>query len=712
MIIPERQDIYKTLKSKNKALDLDEIAVIFSLTDDQKQAIGNRLEAMVRDGQLVHAAQDTYLPGLEAQRATGTFIVSARGMSVKVDSADGTYLEIPQRLAHGLIDGDEVAVYTLRENLNKDISLIAVELLERDREIVGVVTERGYIDPLHEIGVNKVRVVAGKYFPKNVAVKAGSIVTMRLRKPEFRSSTVAGEILEVLGDCEHAGIEVDIVLRAYGIRSRWHDKILDETKHCKAVSQQDIAERKDLRAMDFITIDGEDAKDFDDAICFEKNNEEWNLWVAIADVANYIKPGSALDCEACARGNSVYFPGRVVPMLPPVLSDDLCSLRPGEERLALVCKIKLSHQGEIINYEFMKAVIFSKARLTYTEVGQFLQNNKGLEQCSISVKNMLCEGLHLLKLLSEQRKKRYALELDTVETRMLFNKQGMIRQIVPFERNDAHRLIEESMICANICAARFLAEHRKNLLYRVHVGLKKEAIEDLKFFVREQGFTLRGESNQDLASLLAELTGKDKAYIVQIVILRSLAKALYQSDNLGHYGLALESYAHFTSPIRRYPDLLIHRAIHAVLNEGKSQAHSKTYDEDELKEIGEHCSMTEKRADDATRDVEKYLKCLFIRDKVGEKFAGTIMGVTNFGLFIEIEKLYIEGLLHISSLENDYYIFDSQRHCLTGKSKGKLYKLGDQIVVTLSSVIPEERKIDFVLKEHNKTKRSSGHKRR
>ena len=693
MRIPERQIIYETLKSEKKALQRDEITALLKLDDEQVQAVHKRLDAMVRDGQLICNAQERYQIGHEAQRVRGVFIASGRSKTVKLEVAGETYLELPLRLTHGLVDGDRLEMHLLKYREEGEPVPVAVEILERDREVVGIVTAAGYVEPLHEIGPNELQCIARKSKSENIAT--GSVVIMHLSKPEFRSSAVAGEIVELLGDRESAGMEVDIVLRAYGIPGRWRHEAMDEAERCAPVSKHDIVGREDLREMSFVTIDGEDAKDFDDAIFFEKHGDGWRLWVAIADVASYVKPGSALDAAAYERGNSVYFPGRVVPMLPSLLSDGLCSLRPDEDRLALVCRMTLSAQGEITGHEFMRAVIRSQARLTYTQVGGFLQNGKGLQEHSPQVCEMLRESERTFQQLLAQRQKRGALELDMIETRMLFDEQKMIRKIIPFIRNDAHRLIEECMICANICAAKFLAEHNHELLYRTHAGLKQDTVDDLKFFLRERGLTLRGESNLDLALLLREVVDRDDTHAVQSVILRSLARALYQPDNIGHYGLALDHYAHFTSPIRRYPDLLVHRAIHAVLDDTLKSG--KFYKKSELKGMGEHCSMTEKRADDATRDVEKYLKCLYIKDQVGEKLTGIIVGVTNFGLFLELKNIYVEGLLHISSLDSDYYHFDKQGHRLVGESSGKVYRLGDQLEVVLASVVPEERKVDFVL---------------
>ena len=694
MIIPERQTIYQVLKSRKRGLGLEQVVELLGMKSDQIQPLHNRIEAMVRDGQLRHGKRDTYLVGRPSRCVSGIFVVFGRNVAVELNSPNEAYLEMPHRLIAGLVYGDKVEVHLLEAEAGREELPVAVEVVERDREIVGTLTEGGYVEPLHEIGLNKVHLAAGRSM---VDIASGSVVVVRLIKPESRRETVAGEIVEVLGECHRAAMEVDIVLRAYNVPSRWPSEVLEQVEQCAPVPERNIAGREDLRGMGFVTIDGEDAKDFDDAIFFEKERDGWRLWVAIADVASYVGPGSALDEEAFGRGNSLYFPGRVVPMLPSALSENLCSLRPDEDRLALVCRINLSGDGGISDYTFMRAVIRSQARMTYTEVARFLQSGKGLQGRPPRVRGMLREAARAFGQLLAQRKARCALDFDTLEVQMLFDGQGMLRRIVPSERNDAHRLIEESMICANVCAARFLTGHNRGLLYRVHTGLKQDSVEDLKFFLRERGLTLRGESNRDITLLLEEIAGRDDAHAVQSVVLRSLSRALYQPDNSGHYGLALEHYAHFTSPIRRYPDLLVHRAIHTVLDKDSSaDAHQA---QRALKAVGEHCSMTEKRADDATRGIEKYFKCLYVKDRVGESFTGIVVGVTGFGLFIELDGVYVEGLLHISSLISDYYFFDSQGHRLVGESSGRVYRLGDRIKVVLASVAPEQRKVDLMLPE-------------
>ena len=713
MNIPERHDICKALQKKKRALSVREMTALFQLNREQVQAFCNRLEAMIRDGQLNHGKKDSYLIGKRTRRVTGTLAVSGSGASVRIDSPEGDDLKIPDRLMRGLVDGDNLAAYVLDRGPENDRFVVSLELLARDREVAGVVNAAGYIEPLHEIGPRRIQPTADKPLSGEkpcAAPEEGSAVIVRLRKPALRTESVSGEILETLDEHEGASREADIVLRAYDIPTHWPEEALAEANRCKPVSQRDLAGRRDLRDMSFVTIDGEDAKDFDDAIFFESAGDGWRLWVAIADVANYVKPESKLDEAARERGNSVYFPGRVVPMLPQVLSNGLCSLRPREERLAMVCKIELSRHGKITGYEFMRAVILSQARLTYKQVGRFLEDDKGLDTCPGKVRTMLREGLRATDALLKQRKVRGALDLDILETRMLFNREGRVRQIVPFERNDAHRLIEECMICANVCAARFLEDHDRKLLHRAHAGFKKDAFEKLKFFLHEQGLGLRGESSRDLAALLEESAERDDTRVIQTMILHSLTRALYQPEEPGHYGLALDRYTHFTSPIRRYPDLLVHRAINSVLD--PKSVSSRSYGIKELRKIGEHCSLTEQRADDATRDVSKYLKCLFIEDRVGETFAATVVGVTDFGLFLELQEVYVEGLLHIGSLGSDYFHFDSRGYRLVGESSGQVYRLGSHVEVVLSRVLPEERKVDFALPGNSANQRRPRRRRR
>jgi ribonuclease R len=452
----------------------------------------------------------------------------------------------------------------------------------------------------------------------------------------------------------------------------------------ESVREEDLQNRRDLRDLHFVTIDGETARDFDDAVVAKREGKGFRLWVAIADVSHYVRNGDALDMDARERGTSVYFPRRVIPMLPEKLSNGLCSLNPNVDRLAMVCELAISARGEMGRYEFYPAVFRSRARLTYTEVWQKISSGKPPENLAVLY--------DVFKVLLAARTERGAIDFETVETRMLFDAKGKIERIVAEPRNDAHRLIEECMLAANVCAGKFLAEAGHPALYRVHDVPAAEKVEALRQFLAELGLQLPGGQvprPKDYAQLLERIRKRPDFALLQTILLRSLKQAMYSPSNVGHFGLAFDAYVHFTSPIRRYPDLLVHRAIKAVLQKTK-------YAGVDWEALGKHCSEMERRADDASRDVENWLKCYYMRDYVGKTFSGTITGVTPFGVFVTLDEYFVDGLVHISELGRDYFQFDAARHMLMGERTKKRFRLADRMTVKLVRVDLESRKIDLV----------------
>jgi ribonuclease R len=455
-----------------------------------------------------------------------------------------------------------------------------------------------------------------------------------------------------------------------------------------SVQREDIDKRRDLRSLEFVTIDGETARDFDDAVFCRREGKGFRLWVAIADVSHYVRHADALDMEARERGTSVYFPRRVIPMLPEKLSNGLCSLNPQADRLAMACEMEITVGGEVSGYEFYPAVIRSHARLTYTEVWEKLSDK--------TAKANLLVLYDVFKALLEQRERRGAIDFETVETRMVFDARGKIEKIVAEPRNDAHRLIEECMLAANVCAGNFVAEHGHPVLYRVHDVPSAEKVSALRAFLAELGLQLPGGEiprPADYAQLLQRIRKRPDFALLQTILLRSLKQAVYSPNNAGHFGLAFDAYVHFTSPIRRYPDLLVHRAIKAILARKRYDGGSSGVDWEAL---GRHCSETERRADDASRDVENWLKCYYMRDHVGGTFSGTITGVVPFGLFVTLDDYFVDGLVHISELGRDYFQYDDARHMLLGDRTGMRYRLADRMTVKLVRVDIEQRKMDLV----------------
>ena len=627
----------------------------------------------------------------------GVFRITRNGHVFRPDLKSVEEISVPESLASNLIDGDRIRVDFKTRSITA-ATMVAIELLKRNREVIATFIREGLAEPLHEVGVVEVKV-------KNktgVVLTQGDVVLLQLYKPQ--SKDVVGDIIQVLSDKTKTALEAELILREFDIPTSWSKQALQEAEKA---SRQDVSTlikgREDFREVSFVTIDGENSRDFDDAIFCESVGKGWRILIAIADVASYVKAGSHLDEEAFERGNSVYLPGLVVPMLPAALSDQACSLRPNEDKLTLVCQFMLSPEGEIGDYEFKQAIIRSQARLNYSEVGSFFSGKKSLSGYPAKVAAMLREAHKAYQVMSISRKRRKTLDFDTVETRILFDADGAVRGLVPIISNDAHHLIEEFMIGANVCAARFISKHGKEMLFRAHGGLKKDSVRGLKNFIGSLGLSLRGIQAADLADLLESVEPNSKKRAVQTMILRSLSRALYQPENIGHFGLALDQYGHFTSPIRRYPDLIIHRILHKLLRlEG-----GRFYFKKRLKRIGEHCSITERRADSAVYNFEKYLKCIYACEHVGTVFSGVVTEITNFGLFIELDDLYIEGLLHVSSLGSDYYVFDEENRRLVGERSGRVYSLFDNISVVLAKSIPEARRIDFSLpgvRTHKKRK--------
>jgi ribonuclease R len=523
------------------------------------------------------------------------------------------------------------------------------------------------------------------------------------------------------------GMEIELAIQAHGIPSIWPAEVLAEAALLSPeVEEKDKQHRVDVRHLPFVTIDGEDARDFDDAVLCERRKGGWRLYVAIADVSHYVQVESALDVEARARGNSVYFPDYVVPMLPEALSNGLCSLNPDVDRLCMVCEMNISDAGRITGYQFYEAVMHSHARLTYTKVGEILTGEgEAREELRKEYKAIVpqLELLHkLYQCLRAARDERGAIDFETVETRIVFNEDRKIERIVPIKRNDAHKLIEECMLCANVCAAKFIEKHGLIGLYRVHEGPTEAKLTNLRAYLSELGLGLAGGDHPtpgDYQQLLQMIQGRSDANMIQTVMLRSLRQAMYQVENHGHFGLGYEAYTHFTSPIRRYPDLLVHRAIRSVIRSDAPSTHVRRietakpisrrkiypYSGSDMLVFGEQCSRTERRADEATRDVVSWLKCEYLRDQVGAIYDGHVSAVTGFGLFVELNELYIEGLIHITSLPHDYYRFDAAQQRLVGERTRRVFGLGDELVVRVVRVDLDNRKIDFELESANAIRR-------
>jgi ribonuclease R len=556
-----------------------------------------------------------------------------------------------------------------------------------------------------------------------LGARHGQMVVVDLVQRPTKRSLAIGNVIEVLGDHMAPGMEIDIALRAHDLPHEFSHDVQAETAYINdEVEESAKLPRKDLRALPLVTIDGDDARDFDDAVyCEPKKSGGWRLWVAIADVSYYVRHGSALDDEAISRGNSVYFPSQVIPMLPEKLSNGLCSLNPDVDRLCMVCEMTVSAAGKLSGSQFYPAVMRSHARFTYSKVAKILDGDETL----ITEYKALVPDLENLKdmylSLSDARNKRGAIAFETEESLFLFNEEKKIESVVPLVRNDAHKIIEECMILANVATAKFIEKNKKPGLFRVHDKPSEDKYNKFVSYLSELGIPLPkrdAPEPQDYCDILAKVVDRPDKELIQTMLLRSMRQAVYQSDNLGHFGLALQSYSHFTSPIRRYPDLVVHRVIKSILQQQLGSDETATanagfydYKLEEVIELGEHCSMTERRADEATRDVSDWLKCEFMQDHVGDRFTGVISTVTNFGLFVRLQDLHIEGLVHITALGQDYYHYDDVRMCLTGENSGVKYRVGDVVTVQVAAVNLDEKKIDLTMQSSDDDKSQKRHKK-
>ena len=729
--IPSRELIQQLLAEKAVPLRWEEIARAFGLEEDQDlDALRRRLRAMVRDGQLVQNRARGYGLIDKLDLVRGRVIAHPDGFGFLVPDDGGEDLYLSPREMRTVFHDDRAVVRVMGLDRRGRREGAIVEVLERNtHRVVGrFYRENGvsYVVPDNKRITHDISVPDGQ----EGGARQGQIVSVEIiEQPGLRTPPI-GRVVEVLGDHMAPGMEIDVAIRAHELPLEWPAAVQEEIADLgEEVPEAAKRGRTDLRKLPLVTIDGADARDFDDAVYCEARPNGWRLLVAIADVSHYVTPGTALDDEARARGNSVYFPERVIPMLPEVLSNGLCSLNPEVDRLCMVCDMHIDRDGNITRSRFVQGLMCSHARLTYDEVAAMLvDRDRGLRRRYKALVPHLEELHRLYKALRRARLKRGAIDFDTVETRIVFGSDRKIESIVPVERNDAHKLIEECMISANVAAARFLARHKLPTLYRVHDGPQPDRLSDLREFLAELGLSLRGGDKPEAkhyAEVLRKAEGRPDAHLIQTVMLRSMSQAKYHPENTGHFGLALEQYAHFTSPIRRYPDLIVHRGIRYILENrsrgaavrrairkvvARGKAAQFGYTAADMTRLGDHCSMTERRADEATRDAVNWLKCEYMLDKVGDDFDGIISGVTSFGIFVELKDIYIEGLVHVTALDNDYYHFEPAAHRLVGERSGRIYRLGDVVRVKVVRVDLDDRKIELALADGGKGGRRGGRK--
>ncbi|WP_186009837.1 ribonuclease R [Burkholderia gladioli] len=730
--IPSREEILGVLRTSDAPLAANDIAEALSIKRQEREGFFRRVAAMERDGQIRLDKrghyQLTHPSNFVAGRVQGHR--DGYGFLIRDDGQDDLFL--PSGEMQKVMHNDRVLARIVGYDRRGRPEGHVVEVTDRaNKRVIGrLLNENGALI----VAPEDKRIGHDILISQNAKkAKVGQVVVVELTDFPSRHSQPLGRVTEVLGDIDDPGMEIEIAVRKYGVPHEFSPAALAASAALPdKVRPIDLRYRVDLRDVPLVTIDGEDARDFDDAVYCEPmkvgRGDGYRLIVAIADVSHYVKPGEALDVDALERSTSVYFPRRVIPMLPEKLSNGLCSLNPAVDRCTLVCDMVVTARGEVKGYQFYPAVIHSAARLTYTEVAAVLGNTKGPEAARRAELLPYLQNLYgVFKALFAARQKRGAIDFDTTETYIVCNAQGKIEQILPRQRNDAHKLIEECMLAANVCAADFMKRHKQPGLYRIHAGPTAEKLENLRSFLRGMGLTLGGGDTphaSDYAALMAKIRDRPDAQMLQPMLLRSMQQAVYSPDNIGHFGLAYDAYAHFTSPIRRYPDLLTHRAIYAILSGQKytpkapegvelntaispraramqkedDAARNRTRSNNAIwEELGLHCSANERRADEASRDVEAWLKCYFMRDKLGEEYGGMVNGVTPFGIFVQLDTLFIEGLVHVTELGSDYFQYDEIKNELRGERTGIRYRLSDRVRVQVSRVDLDARKIDFRL---------------
>ncbi|MDD3884571.1 MAG: ribonuclease R [Gallionella sp.] len=717
--LPSREFILQVLADQGGPVSEEELFQLLHIEAHEEELFVRRLRAMERDGQLMRNRKRALCIVEKLDLIKGKVQGHPDGFGFLVPEDGSADMFLSEKEMHKVLHGDVVMARQIGVDRRGRPEGKIVEVLSRANvRVVGRLYE--------EHGIQFV-VAENRRISQDILVapgegggaKAGQVVILEILKQPDKHAQPIGRIVQILGNYADPGMEIEIALRKHDLPHDFPEEAAQQAeRYAPEVQSRDWAGREEVRNLPLVTIDGETARDFDDAVYCEPNKSGYRLVVAIADVSHYVQSNDALDREAILRGNSVYFPRRVIPMLPEALSNGLCSLNPQVDRLCMVCDMQVSKSGKIGKYRFYPSVMFSRARLTYTQVAAMLADPEGEAAREFTEVLPHIQNLYaLFQKLLQAREKRGAIDFETVETQMIFNDQGKIEKIVPVVRNDAHRLIEECMLAANVCAADFLHVHQHPVLYRIHEGPTPEKLEALREFLGEFGLSLGGGDDPqagDYSQLLKRIKGRPDAGLLQTVMLRSLRQARYEPENVGHFGLGYEAYTHFTSPIRRYPDLLVHRAIKALLLGKKYKPALK------WTELGEHCSMTERRADDATRDVEAWLKCFYMRDHLGSVFTGTVSAVTGFGMFVSLDDLYVEGLVHVSELGKDYFHFDAARHQLLGERTGQRYRLGDRLQVRVVKVDMESTKVDFVLHQESEAvpsnpapkKRTSGGKKR
>lgn len=702
--LPSREFILTWLEEQGKLLTFSQIVKAFGLNEEESALLQYRLKAMISAAQLMRNRQGRFGIVSKMDLVAGFVVGHQEGygfFSPENGEPDGF---IPPKYMAELMHGDKILARVKEEDENGRKDYAPVEILERaQKRIVGKLASKQGIWYL--IPENR-RLTHRLILPQDAlgGAREGEVIIGEITAYPTRFQQPIGKVVAVLGEAMSAGMEVEIAIENHNIPHEFSEEVRRQCEKIPDIlTDEDYQGRLDLRHLPMVTIDGITSRDFDDAVYAEKRGENYRLYVAIADVSHYVLPDSPLDSEAYLRGNSVYFPDRVIPMLPEKLSNGLCSLNPNVDRLAMVCEMTISPEGSIKRSAFHTAVIHSHARLTYETVEQILfMEDRPMRESFAALLRPLESLKAVYHILAAARKQRGVIDFHATEPEFIYSSEGKIEAIKARSRLQSHKLIEECMIIANVCAAKYITRNKLPALYRVHDEPSADRLAKLIEFLGKRGIKWQGSKDDatpaQFSAILAQCINRPDYDQIEIMVLRSMSQAIYIPENRGHFGLALENYTHFTSPIRRYPDLLVHRAIRFNLNGGKKSEYF--YSEANMNEKGKHCSMTERRADEATRDAMDFLKCEFMSHRLGEVFTGRISNITNFGFFVRLDEIYIDGLVHISSLTNDYYHYNTDTFSLNGERSGYRFSVMDEVTIRVAKVNTDERKIDFELLAH------------
>lgn len=692
--IPSRTLILETIE-KNNAQSHADLVEHFEIADQKSiDALSHRLIAMVRDGQLMKDGYKFQI-ATEQPEYEATVYINSKGMGTANISGQDDLL-LPERELRQVFNGDRVKVrQTSVDRKGKAWGFITEVVQHRVKQVIGKVCQHEgeyFVQPASPNAHQPITLE--KELIEHAQVKVGDSIRVAIDTYPTKEEFATAHIIQSMADKADTEIIIPQTILEYGLPYEFPDEVIKEAESFKEPNAKDREGRIDLRDLALVTIDGEDARDFDDAVYAEKRpGGGYRVVVAIADVSHYVRVGKPLDDEAQERGTSVYFPHYVLPMLPEALSNGLCSLNPNVDRLCMVCDLKLSRAGRVTSFEFYPSVMHSKARLTYNQVAQYFEGDSNAITEDRDVRKSLNTLFQLYQVLKELRADRHAMEFETVETYMTFDELGGIQEILPRTRNDAHKLIEECMLLANVAAAEYALKNEIPMLYRVHQPPEFSRIQKVRDFVKLLGLKFPEQPTQkDYQEVIEATKDRIDAPSIHAVLLRSMMQAYYGAKNDGHFGLAYDAYTHFTSPIRRYPDLLLHRAIKAQLAQKPYPISGASLDD-----AGEHFSSTERRADEASRSVTTWLKCHYMQQHLGEEFVGIISATAEFGLFVTLKDLYVDGMVHVSQLGDDFFVFDQSSQSLVGQNRGQIFGLGDEVKIKVAGVNLEERKIDFEL---------------